>query len=143
MMLAEDQVDRLSAALRHRWDSQELLPASPDQAWHLAGFATECARKACLSREGDRRALSHLQGAEADRILDLVLAIDAHASRFDLRGWAPAGSALADWSEQHRYDRSGRHVARARALVSEVAHLHDRTLTALWLAEPALDLRVL
>ncbi len=47
--------DFVSAALRHTRDAEHLVAhgehASRDQAWHLAGFAHECARKS-LIREG-------------------------------------------------------------------------------------------
>ena len=43
----------ISAALRHTRDAEHLLASGPhrslDQAFHLAGFGPECARKACLS----------------------------------------------------------------------------------------------
>lgn len=125
--------DLLSAALRHQEDAEALLGPSPDQSWHLAGFAAECARKACLGNEEFRRALAHEHGRDADRLLDLVLALDAHGPGGDLHGWAPTGSALAVWSEAHRYDRRGSHASRAPALVSETAGHHDRVLTSLWL----------
>lgn len=135
-MLADDQVALLSAALRHQEDAEALLTSSPDQSWHLAGYAAECVRKACLTIEPYRRALSHEHGRDADALLDVVIALDGRANRLDLQGWAPAGSELARWSEQHRYDRRGAHAAGAGALVRETAALHDRILAALWLAIP-------
>lgn len=135
-MLAPDQIDLLSAALRHQTDAEALLASSADQAWHLAGYAAECVRKACLTIEPFRKALSHEHGKDADALLDLVVPLDGRASRLPLQGWAPPGSKLADWKEIHRYDRRGRHSTSAAALVQETAVLHDRTLAALWLSSP-------
>jgi len=42
----------VSAALRHVDDAQALLAVSPVQAFHLAGFGPECARKAALTVPG-------------------------------------------------------------------------------------------
>lgn len=134
-MLAIDQETLLSAALRHQEDAEALLGSSPDQSWHLAGYAAECARKACLTMEPYRRALSHEHGKDADALLDVVIALDPRANRFGLQGWAPATSMLAQWSEQHRYDGRGRHAGSAPQLVEETGALLDRTLTGLWLAE--------
>jgi type IV secretory pathway TrbD component len=134
-MLAQDQLNLLSAALRHREDAETLLGTSPDQAWHIAGFAAECVRKACLSNDVFRKALSHEMTADADRLLDLILGLDAHAVRLSVQGWAPAGSWLSHWSEAHRYDPRDTHSGNAPALVAECAALHDRTLTQLWLRE--------
>lgn len=141
-VLAEDQLNFLSAALRHIADAERLLADSPDQSWHLAGFAAECARKVCLTVEEFRFALGHQHGVEADQLLDLIVAIDAHAQRFPLHGWAPVGSKLAAWSESHRYDRRGTHAADAPALVRECAERHDAVLLLLWLRADA-DLEVL
>lgn len=141
-MLAEDQLDLLSAALRNQIDAERLLPDSPDQSWHLAGFAAECARKSCLTIEPFRVALGHEHGADADRLLDVILALDGRAQRLPLRGWAPLGSKLAAWSEAHRYDRRGGHAAEAKELVRECAQRHDAVLLALWL-HADVDLEVL
>ena len=40
--------DLVSAALRHARDAEWLAHRSPDQAYHLAGYAPECARKATV-----------------------------------------------------------------------------------------------
>jgi hypothetical protein len=133
--LDSNQIDLISASLRHQVDAESLLGSSPDQAWHLAGFATGCIRKACLTIEPFRKALAHEQGKDADALLDVVLALDARATRVQTVGWAPHGSKLAIWRETHRYDRTGKHAAEAAALVSETAALHGRTLASLWLLE--------
>ncbi|MBN1606354.1 MAG: hypothetical protein JW940_06955 [Polyangiaceae bacterium] len=113
-----------------------MLSTSHDQSWHLAGYVTECVRKACLTIAPFRKALAHEQGRDADALLEVVLALDGRASRLRLHGWAPAGSKLAQWSETHRYDRTGAHADTAAALVDETALLLDATLAALWLAYP-------
>jgi hypothetical protein len=132
-MLGDDQIDLVSASLRHQVDAEGLLGSSPDQAWHLAGYATECIGKACLTIEPFRKALAHEQGEDGDALLDVVLALDARAARVRTTGWAPPGSTLARWRETHRYDRTGKHSAEAHALVNETAAHHSRVLATLWL----------
>jgi hypothetical protein len=135
-MLAVDQKTLLSASLRHQEDAEYLLAGSPDQSWHLAGYAVECIRKACLSVDTYRKVLSHELGEDADELLEILLALDAHSSRLHLQGWCEDGSTLAKWRATHRYDSRNEHAADATALVRETGLLHDRTMTALWLAEP-------
>jgi hypothetical protein len=136
LMMNIEQQALLSAALRHQEDAEDLLCKSPDQSWHLAGYAVECVRKACPTIEPHRRALAHEHGKDADALLEVVMALDSRVARLRLQGWAPQTSMLAKWDEQHRYDRRGQHASDAPALVQETAVIHDRTLTALWLAAP-------
>lgn len=135
-MLGHDQLGLLSAALRHQEDAVTLLSSSPDQSWHLAGYSVECVRKACLTNDTFRKALAHEQGTDADRLLEIVLSIDEHAQRYGTSGWALPGSFLAAWKPEHRYDQTGQHSSDAPRLVAETSALHDRTLTAIWLAVP-------
>lgn len=135
-MLAPDQRDLLSAALRHQEDAERLLTPSPDQSWHLAGYVTECIRKAVLTVEPFRVALSHEQGKHFDALFEIVAALDPKASRLRVSGWANAGTRLAAWSESHRYDATRKHAAAAAALVRETGTHFERTLAALWLTDP-------
>ena len=86
--MTEPQLTLLSAALRHTRDARALLASSPDQAWHLAGFGPECARKAALSERWADHAMSHQLGAPAEGVLEMAIAMDAHAVRYRLEGWA-------------------------------------------------------
>jgi hypothetical protein len=135
-MLAEDQRVLLSASVRHQSDAEFLLESSPDQSWHLAGYATECIRKASLTKEAYRKALGHEQGRDFDALFELVSALDPGALRLRVSGWADEGTRLHEWDEQHRYDARGAHAGQAKELVHETALHHDRTLTALWLSNP-------
>lgn len=133
-MLAGDQISLLSAGLRHQEDAQALLVTSPDQSWHLAGFAPECARKACVTIEPLRKALGHEQGADADALLEIAFALDGRARRLPVTRGAPAGTPLARWRPDHRYDATGSHAPDAPALVRQTSGLLDSLLAALWLA---------
>lgn len=135
-MLANDQRDLLSAALRHQEDAERLLASSPDQAWHLAGFVTECVRKAALTVEPFRKALAHEQGKEFDALFEIVVALDPRAARLRVSGWADPGTHLIHWSESHRYDATGKHAAAAPHLVRETGGHFDHALAALWLTDP-------
>lgn len=135
-MWASDQLALLSASLRHQVDAEALLTSSPDQAWHLAGFATECIRKAALSVQAFRKALGHEQSGDFDKLFDLVAALDPAALRFHLTGWAAPGTRLSEWDERHRYDGKGAHASKAAMLVDETQRHHRRTLFELWLSSP-------
>ena len=135
-MLASDQRDLLSAALRHQEDAELLLTPSPDQSWHLAGYVTECVRKAVLTVQQFRVSLSHEQGKHFDALFEIVVALDPRAFRLRVSGWADPGTRLHEWSESHRYDATHKHAAGAASLVLETGAHFDRALTTLWLTEP-------
>ena len=107
--MASPPHDMASAALRHIRDARRLCapPASLDQAWHLAGFGPECARKAALSDPRLRRLLGH--DAEDAALLSWLLSLDPRAQR-SVTTPAPTGG----WSPQDRYERTG---SRGRAVV--------------------------
>jgi hypothetical protein len=132
-MLAPDQRALLSAALRHQEDAERLLASSPDQSWHLAGYVTECTRKAILTVEPFRIALAHEQGKHFDTLFDIVVSLDPRASRLHVAGWAPPGTRLAEWKPDHRYDATSTHAAAAAELVHETGAHFDQALAALWL----------
>ena len=132
------QLALISAALRHARDAVHLLDAghqgcSIDQAFHLAGFGPECARKALL---GDRifdKVLGHRFDGGVEVVLDAAVALDPHARRYAPRGWAARYPALATWSEQSRYYQTGTNDdASARPLVEQAARAVLETLTALY-----------
>ncbi|MFO0553023.1 MAG: hypothetical protein U0271_31845 [Polyangiaceae bacterium] len=133
--MQQDQLDLLSAALRHQEDAEHLLASSKDQSWHLAGFATECVRKAVLTNDQLRKSLAHEQGMHFDALFEIVVSLDPRALQLRVSGWADSPTQLSMWSESHRYDPTGRHVGKAAALVGETGTHFDRTLTQLWLTE--------
>ena len=72
--LDKHAVDLLSAALRHVRDAEHLATPnhsghSPDQAYHLAGFGPECARKATLYHRLFDKPLGHTLGVGATTAL--------------------------------------------------------------------------
>ena len=90
-----------SAALRHVRDARRLTEgAAPsfDQAWHLAGFGPECARKAALVDKAAHKRLGH--DLHQPELLAWALSIDTRAAR-SVRRHAPT----TDWQPDHRYER--------------------------------------
>lgn len=130
--------DLLSAALRHVRDAEHLVSVGPttsvDQAYHLAGFAPECARKATLSKRTYDRAIGHGIGAASEVALQTAIAIDPGARRYDLEGWQARFPALANWSESARYERTGQRAASEVAVVvAEAREIVDRIVLTLWM----------
>lgn len=96
-----------SAALRHLRDAQTLSGGpqpSPDQAWHLIGFAPECALKAGLSAEWQGRAIGHA-GTLAEPLSGWLLDLDPSARR--RLGSSYAADVIPGWTPQHRYKETG------------------------------------
>lgn len=109
--------DFLSAALRHTRDAERMQSdadtLSLDQAWHLAGVAIECARKAGIQSEWFWKLLGHSFSTTAEEIVDLAIALDPAASRRPLRAWSITYPSVRDWSPEHRYERTGTRLARS------------------------------
>lgn len=103
--------DFASAALRHLCDAEHLLDhasyQSRDQAWHLAGFAHECARKALLREGWVPRQLGHDFNAAVEVVVEVAVALDPRSSRFPIADWSRRYPAIATWNPEHRYDRTG------------------------------------
>ncbi|MBM4060397.1 MAG: hypothetical protein FJ265_04755 [Planctomycetes bacterium] len=127
----------LSAALRHIRDAEHLAAQgaheSLDQAFHLAGYGPECARKAVLSDRTFDRAIGHGVQRAAELALRFALAADPAARRYDLEDWSSAYPELANWSEQSRYERTGtRAVTVVNPLLAEARSITDRITYSLW-----------
>lgn len=134
LTLDEHATALVSAALRHVRDAEALLgkepTSSPDQAFHLAGYGPECARKAALSSRALDIALGHEFGAD---VLETALALDVHALRYDLAHWNTRHPALRAWSTGARYKRTGTYTdAQATELVKAARAAVDRIVVALW-----------
>ena len=103
--------DHASAALRHMRDAEHLIAdetyASRDQVWHLAGFAHECARKACVQEGWLPKLLGHDFSSASDAVIEFAIALDPRASRLPVRQWASRYPAVAAWRPDHRYERTG------------------------------------
>jgi hypothetical protein len=112
-MVAEEP-DFASAALRHLRDAEHLIETgahtSRDQAWHLAGFAHECTRKAYLLAAGNSwvpKLLGHDFDSSGDLVMDLAVALEPRAGRFPLHDWNTRYPAIQTWRPDHRYERTG------------------------------------
>ena len=131
-------VQLLSAALRHARDAEWLAdPRNPgcslDQAYHLAGYGPECARKATLSRREFDKTIGHRFRAGTEGIIDLISTLDPHAHRYALRDWALRYPSLAEWREDVRYEPTGTYLRPAvSALVLEARQAVDAVVLALW-----------
>jgi hypothetical protein len=109
-MPAKSKADFASAALRHVRDAEFLLrpeAASRDQAWHLAGFAHECARKAYVGGSWVPKLLGHDFSSAGEVVLDVAVALDPRSGRFPLRSWSNDHDAVSAWIPDHRYERTG------------------------------------
>ena len=138
--MAETQLDFASAALRHMRDAEHLLEraayGSRDQAWHLAGFAHECARKACLRDAWVARLLGHDFAGASDAVLRFAIDLDPQAGRLPVDAWAARCPAVVDWRPGHRYERTGTCDRLGRdvdSLVAQGRHVVDACLLALFL----------
>lgn len=142
MVCTSPQLNLLSASRRHVADAERLRAESPDQAWHLAGFGPECARKVLvfdtsLAPKALHQSLGHdFSGRSDEALLEWVLRLDPHAHRYAPTGWSTAHPALTGWRPDHRYDPTGTVVTRARPLddlLAAARHLVDRVTADLWM----------
>jgi hypothetical protein len=103
--------DFASAAVRHLRDAEHLLDnplhSCRDQAWHLAGFAHECARKACIAAGWVPKLLGHDFGDSSEEVVAIAIALDPRSGRFPVREWATRYPAVQAWRAEHRYERTG------------------------------------
>lgn len=138
LTLSKKQADLLSAALRHARDAEHLLDTdtgytSPDQAAYLAGYGSECARKAILSTRWLDKAVGHGTEPNAADILELALAFDPLARRYDPPARPAGPPALAQWRVEARYERTGTFPrVQAEALCREAREAVDAAVIALW-----------
>jgi hypothetical protein len=136
--LSEKQLNLLSAALRHARDAMHLLDVghsghSSEQAFHLAGFAPECARKALLGDRVFDKVLGHRLDAGAEVVLEAALALAPHARRYGARSWAVRYPALSSWSVHSRYNRSDTTAAATvTPVVEQAAKAVQETVAALF-----------
>lgn len=117
----------LSSALRHWNDSRRLLSDSPDQAFHLIGFAPECIRKALLCQDTLARGLGHqlIDGP----LMEFVVALSPRLQRYpQARGWGD----LHDWSPEVRYDVTGTHATTAAAAMLNAENYIFDVIAAAW-----------
>ena len=114
-----------SAALRHLDSARLLLDPHPDQTWHIAGYAPECATKSALCvDEAWGRTLGHELQPEA---LEWALSLSPRASErrppSTPRGWRP----------DCRYEASGSYnTLQAQQLLKVCEGEVLRTLAYMW-----------
>ncbi len=127
--------DFISAAVRHVRDAELLLAKqSRDQAWHLAGFSHECARKAYLEGSWVAKTLGHDFTLGSELVLEVAEALDPRVSRYPVTNWVGQHPEIRDWLPKHRYERSGSSKDRpVEALVSSARHAVDECMVSLLL----------
>ena len=128
----------LSAALRHLRDAEHLADASSphcslDQAYHLAGFGPECARKAAIAASWANKPLGHDLGDDAEFVLDLALALNPSASRYEVRAWERTYPALAAWKPDCRYQATGTYQrSQTEPLIRDASLAAIEIMAAMW-----------
>lgn len=89
-----------------------------DGAYYLAGYAVECALKACIAKETKRHEFPDKRRADSSHthsLSDLVRYAKLESARQELAKWDPEFKGNWDtvklWSEQSRYDRHSAQAA--------------------------------
>lgn len=129
--------DHVSAALRHVRDAEHLLDysaghTSPDQAYHLAGFGPECARKATIADNWLDKVIGHGATVWADDMLDFAVSLDPVAHRYDITDFHRRFPELAKWNSQSRYCKTGTFTQQAAQICSEARKVVDAIVLDLW-----------
>ena len=139
MFLKENALDLLSAALRHVRDAEHLAAkthanSSRDQAFHLAGFGPECARKALLAVRWLDKAIGHGFEGLSENVIEVALALDPIAHRYHPTGWGTQYPTLTNWTEQSRYKPTNTYPeAVVCAITADARRAVDFVFGALWL----------
>jgi HEPN domain-containing protein len=115
-------------------EAQSLLAAGFfDGAYYLAGYAVECALKACIARLTNQHDFPDKEFAQACYTHDIEKLVRATGLTAQRDADAPAGSDLAvnwdiakDWAESSRYERNAE--PKARALIEAVIHATNGVL---------------
>ncbi|MCC6554502.1 MAG: hypothetical protein IT372_16105 [Polyangiaceae bacterium] len=135
--MSRKQAGLISAALRHVRVAEHLLDAgtdsSPDEAYYLAGYGPECARKATLSIRWLDQAVGHGGDAAAEDVRGLAVSLDPLARRYDSLAEAARWTTLAKWRVDVRYEKTGtRGQPEAKAVTEEAREVVDAVVIALW-----------
>jgi hypothetical protein len=145
--LQKKRADVISAALRHVRDAETLYADGPrrsiDQAFHLAGFAPECARKACLFERFADKAIGHGFDENTEAIIETALCVDPRAHRYRPLGWSMRFPVFADWTPVSRYWPTNQaDESRTRQLIQDARTVVGEVVLAMW-ADGALPARAL
>ena len=135
MQLKNKSLDLISAALRHMRDAEHLASDSEnqslDQAYHLAGFAPECIRKAILGRPSLNKILGHDLSTTSNKVIEMALAIDPMAHRYQLDREPP--ESLSRWKPDCRYEKTGsKGTNEAQPLLNDAQELVHGLIAELW-----------
>lgn len=115
--------DMASAAWRHLHAAKALIADWPDEAWYIAGYGPECARKASLTDERLWRLMGHEAGDAA--LLGWLLSLDARAVQVP--------ETATGWRPDVRYARTNtRTLAQAEAMVVDCWRDAGPILAGLW-----------
>ncbi|HRG95499.1 MAG TPA: hypothetical protein PLR99_04560 [Polyangiaceae bacterium] len=101
-------------------DARALLAASPLQAYHLAGFGPECARKALPGVATLAKQLGHTIDAD-EALATLFAALDPALHRYPVFGWATRFPTYASWRPDVRYAATADQRRLAAAQVTDEA----------------------
>ena len=127
--IRSEQLDMLSAALRHLTDAQCLTAESPDQSFHLAGLAHECALKATLADPRLNQAIGHPGDPAELPAVECALALDPLAARYRT---TKRGPALSEWTLNCRYSRTGAWAPHGPGAVNEAAETFGAIAAAIF-----------
>ena len=116
-------------------EAKTLLRAGrPDGAYYLAGYAVECALKACIARATQRHEFPDKKSVDASHthnLRDLVKVANLELTRLENAKRDPVFRGYWDlvqqWSEHSRYRRNGLELA--RALVEAIGDRRHGVLT--------------
>ena len=77
--------------------------------------------------------LGHAFDGEAEKALELALALDPRAHRSRPLDWSACQPALRGWKPDHRYEKTGTRKERAtNRLVTAAQELVDRVAIEMW-----------
>jgi len=102
-------------------EAKTLLGAGlPDGAYYLAGYAVECALKACIAKATQRHEFPDKKSVDASHthnLRDLIKVANLELARLEVAKRDPAfrnhWDLVQQWSEHSRYRRIGSEMARA------------------------------
>ncbi|MGO4883973.1 MAG: HEPN domain-containing protein [Bryobacteraceae bacterium] len=123
-----DRKDLRSLSRVRLSEARELLKAGlPDGAYYLAGYAVECALKACIAKETQRYEFPDKKKVNASHTHDLKELVRIAELQGELRGAVNNDPLLLkywdvvqSWSEQSRYVQHS--PARAQELIEAVGN---------------------
>ena len=100
------------ATIRLREDKLLLSANAPDGAYYLAGYAVECALKACIAKSTERHDFPDLKRARGSYTHDaneLIIVADlrsAHREAMRQSDFARCWEIVIKWSEESRYNKN-------------------------------------